>query len=253
MTVSPTLSTRWRLVASFPLPCTPRWLLVFFEADCSNAAKIVKSFAKLCKNELGVRYFKRLSIHCLVAPLRPAPYNQEAYDAECAALARALEEASRRNMIPDRVTIFSDAQAAIRRMASDEPAPARSTRSRPEGTSRNCGRRDRASPSRSGGVQRTRGWKETRRPTNGPNSRRKSQTPAGWNGYTTWTGRRRAPCPSPDRSPISGGRSTGKSGQKRGSGLEAGPPSRNIVYRTPTNRTRRSLGAPRGLPRGSTS
>ena len=123
MTVSPTLSTRWRLVASFPLPCTPRWLLVFFEADCSNAAKIVKSFAKLCKNELGVRYFKRLSIHCLVAPLRPAPYNQEAYDAECAALARALEEASRRNMIPDRVTIFSDAQAAIRRMASDEPGP----------------------------------------------------------------------------------------------------------------------------------
>ena len=46
-------------------------------------------------------------------------YNQEAYDAECAALARALEEASRRNATPERVTIFSDAQAAIRRMASD--------------------------------------------------------------------------------------------------------------------------------------
>ena len=50
-------------------------------------------------------------------------YNQEAYDAECAALARALEEASRRNLTPERVTIFSDAQAAIRRMASDEPDP----------------------------------------------------------------------------------------------------------------------------------
>jgi len=50
-------------------------------------------------------------------------YNQEAYDAECAALARALEEASRRNMPPERVTIFSDAQAAIRRMASEEPGP----------------------------------------------------------------------------------------------------------------------------------
>ena len=50
-------------------------------------------------------------------------YNQEAFDAECAALARALESASRRNMVPNRVTIFTDAQAAIRRMASDEPGP----------------------------------------------------------------------------------------------------------------------------------
>ena len=50
-------------------------------------------------------------------------YNQEAYDAECAALACALESASRRNMTPERVTIFIDAQAAIKRMASDEPGP----------------------------------------------------------------------------------------------------------------------------------
>ena len=49
--------------------------------------------------------------------------NQEAYDAECAALARALEEASRRNTTPERVTIFTDAKAAIRRMVSDEPGP----------------------------------------------------------------------------------------------------------------------------------
>jgi len=49
-------------------------------------------------------------------------HNQEAYDAECAALAHALESASRR-YIPERVTIFTDAQAAIRRMASDEPGP----------------------------------------------------------------------------------------------------------------------------------
>jgi len=47
-------------------------------------------------------------------------YNQEAYDAECVALGRALESASSRNMAPKRVTIFTDAQAAIRRMASDE-------------------------------------------------------------------------------------------------------------------------------------
>jgi len=45
-------------------------------------------------------------------------YNQEAYDAEWATLARAQEEASRRNTTPERVTICTDAQAAIRRMAS---------------------------------------------------------------------------------------------------------------------------------------
>ena len=35
-------------------------------------------------------------------------YSQEAYDAECAALARALETASRRQMTPERITIFTD-------------------------------------------------------------------------------------------------------------------------------------------------
>jgi ribonuclease HI len=50
-------------------------------------------------------------------------HNQEAYDAECAALARALEEVARRRMVPERVTIFTDAQAAIRRMVSEEPGP----------------------------------------------------------------------------------------------------------------------------------
>jgi len=50
-------------------------------------------------------------------------YNQEAYNAECAAIARALGAATQRNTTPERVTIFSDAQVAIRRMASDEPGP----------------------------------------------------------------------------------------------------------------------------------
>ena len=48
---------------------------------------------------------------------------QEAYDVECAALARALESASRRQTTPERVIIFTDAQAAIRRMVSEEPGP----------------------------------------------------------------------------------------------------------------------------------
>jgi ribonuclease HI len=45
--------------------------------------------------------------------------NQEACDAECA----ALEEATKREMVPEPVTIFTDAQAAIRRMASEAPGP----------------------------------------------------------------------------------------------------------------------------------
>jgi len=49
--------------------------------------------------------------------------NQESYDAECAALAHALEIASQRNTTLERGTTFSDAQADIRRVASDEPGP----------------------------------------------------------------------------------------------------------------------------------
>jgi hypothetical protein len=36
-------------------------------------------------------------------------YNQEAYDAECAAVARALETAARRQTTPERATVFTDA------------------------------------------------------------------------------------------------------------------------------------------------
>jgi hypothetical protein len=50
-------------------------------------------------------------------------YNKEAFDAERAALARALESATRRQNTPERRTIFTDAQAAIRPMASAEPGP----------------------------------------------------------------------------------------------------------------------------------
>jgi len=49
--------------------------------------------------------------------------NQEAYGGECTALARAVETAARHATIPEKVTIFSDAQAAIRRMASEDPGP----------------------------------------------------------------------------------------------------------------------------------
>jgi len=50
-------------------------------------------------------------------------FSQEAFDAECAALARVLETAARRDPAPNHITIFTDAQAAVQRMASDEPGP----------------------------------------------------------------------------------------------------------------------------------
>jgi len=52
-------------------------------------------------------------------------YNQEAYDAECAAIVRALRigrDQRRQNRIP-KITIFTDAQAAIKRMQMPEVGP----------------------------------------------------------------------------------------------------------------------------------
>jgi len=49
--------------------------------------------------------------------------NQEAYDAECAALARALQLAVLRSTTPEWIIICSDAQTAIRRMGSDVSGP----------------------------------------------------------------------------------------------------------------------------------
>jgi len=50
-------------------------------------------------------------------------YNPDVYDAKCAALARALESASRMQTTLERVKIFMDAQAAIGRMTLEEPGP----------------------------------------------------------------------------------------------------------------------------------
>jgi len=50
-------------------------------------------------------------------------WGQEAFDAECAALARALQVAATRSHTIGAVTIFTDAQAAIWRMTSDDPGP----------------------------------------------------------------------------------------------------------------------------------
>jgi len=50
-------------------------------------------------------------------------YSQEAHDSERVALTRALESASRRPTSPERITIFTDARAVIRRLALEEPGP----------------------------------------------------------------------------------------------------------------------------------
>jgi len=52
-------------------------------------------------------------------------WGQKAYDAECAAIARALQEAASMSHTVGTVTIFTDAQAAILRVTSDKPGPGR--------------------------------------------------------------------------------------------------------------------------------
>ena len=82
-------------------------------------------------------------------------YNQEAYDAECAAPTRALESASRRQTTPERVTIFTDAQAANRRMASEEPGPSQQYALQARKHIATLRRASRESPLRFGGAQHT--------------------------------------------------------------------------------------------------
>jgi len=50
-------------------------------------------------------------------------FNQESYDAECATLARALKTAVEIAPTLSHVTIFTNAQAAIWRMSTEEPGP----------------------------------------------------------------------------------------------------------------------------------
>jgi len=50
-------------------------------------------------------------------------FEQEAYEAECAAIARALETAARRRKKLGHLTIFTDVQAAIWRVTSDDSGP----------------------------------------------------------------------------------------------------------------------------------
>jgi len=76
--------------------------------------------------------------------------------------------------------VFTDAQAAIRRMASEEPGPGQqyALRAREHIA---CGGPGRVSPSRFGGARHTRESSATRKPTSGRRSQRQPDT-RGWNG-----------------------------------------------------------------------
>jgi len=84
-------------------------------------------------------------------------YYQEVYDAECAAIARALggaaDRAKRHKL--GRVRIFTDAQAALKRMTTTSPAPVRPALFR-RGKRYPCASGSRLSRSRSDGALRTR-------------------------------------------------------------------------------------------------
>jgi len=177
-------------------------------------------------------------------------YNQQAYDAECAALARALEDASRRNTTPDRVAIFSDAQAATKRIVSEEPDPGQMYALQPGGTSQSREGSGQVSSSKSGGARPTRVSKETRKPMYGRSLWRRSLTPTGRNGWTTTmvAGPRCALCPSQDLSRISSEQSLRRNGGKPDGGRETGRPERSTKCRKATSQTARLLGVPKGSP-----
>jgi len=132
-------------------------------------------------------------------------------------------------------------------------ALARRMCSRPENISQHYGGLGLISPLGSGGVRHTKGPQETRMQTSGPSSQRKSQMPTGWNGWVIQTGWKHLQCHFPGPSHTSSERSLKRSGWRHGNGLEAGPSRRSTECRKARGQMVRSLGVPRGSPRGFTS
>jgi len=179
--------------------------------------------------------------------------NQEAYDAECAALAHALELATQRSTIPERVTIFSDAQAAIRRMASDEPGPGQqyALQARKHITTLRRARKGivieiRWCPAHKGvaGNEKADEWAKIA--AGQPNTHgvewlsSRAGRECGWN-------------LSHDPSPALSGKSQRRSGRRHVSGPEVGPRRRSTACRRARNPMARWPTTPRGSPRGGTS
>ena len=126
-------------------------------------------------------------------------YNQEACDAECAAIAGALETASRRQTTPERVAIFTDAQAAIRRMALGGAWPRPDVRAPGEKAHRSAGEsqaghhhRDRSAHKGIPGNEKADEWAKLA--AEEPDARGVE-----WLSYSDRTGARATPSPGPSR------------------------------------------------------
>jgi len=177
-------------------------------------------------------------------------YNQEAYEAECP-VARALESASRRRTTPERVSIFTDAQAAIRRMASEDLGPSQMyvlqarkhtavlRRARPGITIeiRWC-----LAHKGVAGNEKADEWAKLA--TEEPDARGVE-----WLGDLDRAEAR--PMPLPGRSHASSGTSRRRCGLRRGSGREAGPPKRSTGCRAVRSPTARLQIVLKGSPQGS--
>jgi len=107
-------------------------------------------------------------------------YNQEAFDAECAALARALESAGEEIRPQSELPSLPTRRQRSGGWCLMNRDQDRSTRSKRGNTSPHFEGRGRTSSSRLGGALHTRGWKETKKRTSGPSWQRRSQTLEGW-------------------------------------------------------------------------
>jgi len=120
------------------------------------------------------------------------------HNAECPAIARALETAALQPLAHEHITIHADAQAAIPRMGLDEPGLARDTPPRRGSTPQPSSGKGWGLRSNSAGVlptlKPTRGYQGTRTRMNGRRWQRTSQTLTAWNvSGLVVTGQRRQP------------------------------------------------------------
>jgi len=167
-------------------------------------------------------------------------YNQEAYDAECAALARHQRRPQdRRRQRGLHTIIITDIQTAIRRMASGEPGPGQMYAIQAR---RHIATLRRARPSVTIEIRWCPAHKESRgmrKPTRGRSPRRKNRTRAAWNG---WRGSPSDATSTVSRTPQTSNLKrgiSGRNGPKLAGGLEAESPAGSTGCRASSGQTRR--------------
>jgi hypothetical protein len=100
---------------------------------------------------------------------------------QCAAIARALETAALRPLARERITIYTDAQAAIRRMDSDKSGPGQGYALEARKHIATIRRRRPGVTIELRWCPAHKGCQEMRRRMNGQRWLRTSQTPTAWN------------------------------------------------------------------------